>query len=91
VYGGFSNFSLAPEYKMTYNEEDQQYEAWLYLKQGYYNYAFLTNHPDDPIGSWHRFEGNFPDTENNYYILLYYRPFGSRYDQLIGYEVLSSQ
>ena len=36
-------------------------------------------------------EGNWYETENQYTILIYYRPFGARYDQLIGVKSLSSR
>jgi len=29
-------------------------------------------------------EGDWFETENQYIILIYYRPFGGRYDQVIG-------
>jgi len=31
-------------------------------------------------------EGNWYETDNTYQVLVYYRPFGKRYDQLIGYK-----
>jgi hypothetical protein len=53
------------------------------LKQGYYNYQYLvvdrqTGQPDAE-----GFEGNCYETCNEYQILVYYRPFGVRYDQLM--------
>jgi hypothetical protein len=35
-------------------------------------------------------EGNYWATENAYVILVYYRPFGARADELIGYTSLNS-
>ena len=35
--------------------------------------------------------GNFYQTDNNYKILVYYRPPGEIYDQLIGFGELNSK
>ncbi len=35
-------------------------------------------------------EGNYWDTENNYTILVYYRPLGGRADELVGYTRVNS-
>ena len=53
------------------------------LKQGYYNYYYDT--PDDSV------EGNFYQTQNEYLILVYARPIGSRYDSLVGWKVVRSE
>jgi hypothetical protein len=37
-------------------------------------------------------EGDWYETENEYHIIIYYRPFGARFDRVIGYQkVLSSR
>ena len=35
-------------------------------------------------------EGNFTNTENNYTVLVYFRPFGARADELIGITQVNS-
>ena len=35
-------------------------------------------------------EGNYWGTENSYIILVYYRSFGSRADEVIGFTALNS-
>jgi hypothetical protein len=35
-------------------------------------------------------EGNFWGTENAYTVLVYYRPFGARVDEIIGFASLNS-
>jgi hypothetical protein len=35
-------------------------------------------------------EGNFWNTENSYTILVYFRPFGGRSDELIGATTINS-
>ena len=36
-------------------------------------------------------EGDFHQTENEYYVYVYHRPFGLRYDKLVGFQKLSYQ
>jgi hypothetical protein len=79
-----------PRSQMEYNPETRSYEKHLFLKQGHYNYSLLFI-PDgrstalsDPI------ERNFYQTQNEYAVYVYYRPFGSRYDRLAGFSTASS-
>jgi hypothetical protein len=77
---------------MIFNEARGAYEKTLLLKQGYYNYSYVTL-PDKPNSehfSYENTEGNYWGTENSYTILVYYRAFGSRADELIGYTTLNS-
>jgi hypothetical protein len=83
VFGELSDWQLKPEYKMRYEESVKAYVCEAYLKQGYYNYEYLvvnqkTGKPDEE-----GFEGNWHETTNEYQILVYYRPFGQRYDRLM--------
>ena len=76
---------------MIFNEEKGIYEKALYLKQGYYNYSYvtLTDRRDQPA-SFENTEGNYWGTENSYLVMVYYRPFGARYDELVGFARLNS-
>lgn len=96
LFGGFSEFKKKRQFKMTYNPAINSYVAKVMMKQGFYNYWYVTNRnsfgelPTDTPFSLERTEGNFDETENDYLVLIYYRPVGGRYDQLIGHEVLNS-
>ena len=82
--GAWTGDELSPQYKMQWNEASRQYEAALWLKQGYYSYQYITVQPDGhtaPVPS----EGNFHQTENSYQALVYYRGAGERTDRLVGY------
>lgn len=70
--------------KMPYNYETKAYEKAVLLKQGLYNYLYVTS--KDNRASTTLIEGNFFQTENDYMILVYYRPPGVRYDKLIGIQ-----
>lgn len=88
VSGRWASMGLVPDYEMQYNEQSECYEANILLKAGYYNYLYLAT---DMLSSYYPSkgltapaEGDFYQTENEYAILAYYRPTGSRYWQLVG-------
>lgn len=80
---------------MTYDAEEKCYHARAYIKQGGYNYLYYVGRADGKAGrstNWHMsllpLEGSHWQTENEYSIQIYYRPFGARYDRLVGNKVL---
>jgi hypothetical protein len=92
LFGELTNYSLDESAKMEFNADRGVYEGTLFLKQGYYNYSYVSI---DRREKGSRFsiantEGNFNITENNYTVLVYYRAFGARADELIGYSVVNS-
>jgi hypothetical protein len=95
IFGALSDWQFQPEFKMEYNNAINAYVGMLLLKQGYYEYEYLTlkRNPkkgEPPLVSREHTEGNWFETENQYTILIYYRPFGERYDQVIGSYTISS-
>ncbi|MBC7487253.1 MAG: DUF5103 domain-containing protein [Cytophagaceae bacterium] len=87
IYGGLSNWQLAPENRMVYNTKNDAYEARLLLKQGIYNYRyFVTGKGMDE----NYYEGNYSATENVYDVIVYYRIPGEFYDRIIGYQTMRS-
>lgn len=77
--------------KMEYNNATNRYEAHAMLKQGYYSYRYVTTSLDGSTVLPQPSEGNFHQTENEYQILVYYRPFGQRTDQLVGYKNIKTR
>ena len=78
---------------MIFNSEKGVYEGTLFLKQGYYNYSYVSIDTKDKRNNRFSFagtEGNYNTTENNYTVLVYYRSFGGRYDELLGYAQVNS-
>ena len=65
--------------------ESGLWEVELYLKQGYYNYQFAVRNTKTAEVSQTYIDGSFWQTENLYQALFYFRPWGFRYDMLIGY------
>ncbi|HMR44348.1 MAG TPA: hypothetical protein PKC40_10970, partial [Saprospiraceae bacterium] len=80
----FTNWKLKDEFKMAYNNQINGYVASILLKQGYYNYVYALVDRKTGKVSFEDTEGNWYETENDYTILAYYRPFGERYDRVIG-------
>ena len=75
---------------MYYNKTLSQYEATLYLKQGYYNYEYVYLKDNEKQCDESLIEGSHSETENDYEIYVYYRPMGSNYDQLVGMKRANS-
>jgi hypothetical protein len=90
VYGAFNNWECNENNRMEYNHDLGVYQKSIYLKQGYYNYAYalLENGKDSPDISY--IEGSHWQTENNYTIYVYYHDIGKNYDRLIGFKTLNS-
>lgn len=83
VFGQLSDWQLKPEFKMRYEESVHAYVCEAYLKQGYYNYQYLVVNRKTGKADEEGFEGNWHETGNEYQILVYYHPFGVRYDRLM--------
>ena len=89
VYGNFNNYAINEVNKMNYNSKTGNYEIQIILKQGFYNYKYVTVNKDGAINQG-AISGNFYQTENNYKVLVYYRDLGARYDKIIGLGESSS-
>ena len=83
VVGDFNQHIISDKNKLNYNLESGRFEAELLLKQGIYNYKFASQDNDGT-----RYEnfisGNYWPTENDYWVLIYFRAIGARCDELIG-------
>lgn len=91
LFGAFTEWLLKPEFKMVYNPAVNAYVGKAYLKQGYYNYMYAAVPKTGGEIDFEPIEGNWYETRNDYTILVYYRPFGGRYDRLIGALTFSSR
>jgi hypothetical protein len=90
IYGAFNDWQITNENKMVYNSRTHLYEATLMLKQGFYNYTYVTADNAGMINT-RTIEGSFYQTENNYSVIVYYKKYGELYDQVIGYGSASSE
>ncbi len=90
IYGNFNGWQVTGENKMTYNDRLKLYTGKLLLKQGFYNFGYVTANKDGVVNN-HAIDGSFYQTENDYSVLVYYKPIGSRYTQVIGYGKANSE
>lgn len=91
IVGMFNNYSLSPEYKMEYNAEKGLFEKAILIKQGFTNYQYVIADKNGKIDQENAIDGNFYQTENNYFVLVYYRGNNDRYDRVIGKGIATSE
>jgi hypothetical protein len=92
VVGEMNKYNLDDSSAMTYNADKGAYEKTLYLKQGYYSYAYVTKDAQNPNSTamTELTEGDYWETENDYTVLIYYRSLSGRHDELIGVSSINS-
>jgi hypothetical protein len=92
IVGELSGNQISDSSLMEFDERKGVYYKRLLLKQGYYSYTYVTkdNKRLQAIANPALTEGNYWETENNYTILVYYRSFGGRHDELVGLRQISS-
>jgi Domain of unknown function (DUF5103) len=88
--GQLTNYEFNDKTRMVFNEEKGVYECTAFLKQGYYNYTYIAVDKNNPANR-RDLEGDYWETENSYTILMYYRSFTDRADQLIGVGKINSR
>ena len=90
IVGRFNDFKIDERSKMEYESTRRRFYTDLYLKQGVYDYQYVwvdkNGKPDDIA-----LEGSYFETENEYQVLVYYRPNNARWDELIGYRLLTNK
>ena len=90
VNGMFNNFAIGEENKMDYNAEKGIYEKALLIKQGFTNFQYVIADSNGKIDEENAIDGNFFQTEDNYFVLVYYKENNQRYDRIIGKGIASS-
>ncbi|MBQ0048888.1 MAG: DUF5103 domain-containing protein [Bacteroidales bacterium] len=83
VQGLWCNNWPCEDYRMEYDEEEEEYRVAVLLKQGYYDYRFVQLEGEEVTQG--RTDGDFFQTNNEYQVLVYYKEPGGRYDRLVGY------
>lgn len=91
LFGQLTNYGASDSARMRFNAEKGVYETSAFLKQGYYDFMYVTRPRDrnEPF-SFEETEGNYWESENEYTILIYYRPLGGRADELVGITKINS-
>ncbi|MET1054016.1 MAG: DUF5103 domain-containing protein [Pedobacter sp.] len=90
VVGRFNNYTLSEENKLRFDPAKKKFLTSLYLKQGVYDYQYVWKDNTNSKADNTTFEGSFFETENDYQAFVYYRKPGSRWDELIGYNLVST-
>lgn len=83
IYGAFNNFKIEEETKLNYNETKKMYEGAILLKQGFYNYTFVGVNKGNILNT-RLVRNSFFETENEYTVIVYYRPLGGFFDRVVG-------
>ena len=91
IYVGGDLFlnQLGTANRMQYDNENRCYYLTALVKQGGYDYQYWFV-PKGQNVTLQRTEGSHWQTENEYTVYVYYRPFGSRADRLVGVMVQKS-
>ena len=90
LYGQLTNYGYTDSIRMNFNRDKQAYETRILMKQGYYDYTYVAVDKNKPSIK-NEMDGNNYETENNYTILIYYRAYAGRSDQLIGISSFNSR
>jgi hypothetical protein len=90
VFGELTDWQTQDDAKLEYNPTTNYWEAELYLKQGIYNYQYVYV----PFGSTDidatYIEGSHWQTNNDYWVFVYFTDETSLYDRLIGAEYINT-
>jgi hypothetical protein len=90
LFGKLTDWQMKPENKMQYDSNTKSYYVSMLLKQALYNYVYVYEKENNKVADTNIMEGNFFETENEYQLLVYHKPVGSRYDRLIAYKTIDN-
>ncbi len=93
IYGALTDWDFKDEAKLQYNPKKNKFEGKLFLKQGYYNYRYVFKSQDGMFSTEadrYLAEGNHFQTDNEYYIFVYYKSYSDDYEQLIAFDRINS-
>lgn len=87
--GGEFNYNLLNnDVRLRYDGKTESYVQTVLLKQGGYNYQYWFVPKGESKASPARVDGSYWQTKNEYTIYVYHRPWGERYDKLVGVKVV---
>lgn len=90
ILGDFNQNLLNENVLMSYNPNLKCYEKTVLMKQGGYNYQYAFVPKKTRKVTFQKIGGSHWQTDNEYCIFVYHRPFGERYDKLVGVRILYS-
>ncbi|MDD4970161.1 MAG: DUF5103 domain-containing protein [Paludibacter sp.] len=86
--GEFNYNQLNNDVRLSYDGKTESYVKAVLLKQGGYNYQYWFVPKGETKASPERVDGSYWQTKNEYTIYVYHRPWGERYDRLVGVKVV---
>lgn len=89
VVGRFNGYKLDAGSKLTFDASLNKYVASIFLKQGVYDYTYVWVDAKGKADIT-ALEGSYFETENEYQVLVYYKPAGARWEELVGYRAVNS-
>jgi hypothetical protein len=89
LVGKFNDYRLDDDSRMRFDAASGKFAVSQFLKQGVYDYTYVWVDKSGKADIY-ALEGSHFETENDYQILVYYRPPQARWEELIGYQTLNS-
>ena len=86
--GEFNYNQLNDAVRMKYDGKTESYTQTVLLKQGGYNYQYRFVPKGEQKASVDKVDGSFWQTGNEYTVYVYHRPWGERYDKLVGVKII---
>jgi len=86
--GEFNYNQLNDPVRMKYDGKTESYTQTILLKQGGYNFQYWFVPKGESKASSERVDGTYWQTKNEYTIYVYHRPWGERYDKLVGVKIV---
>ena len=90
IMGALNDWCFNESNKMTYDYRLRGYTCSMVLKQGYYNFMFVTLDRQTHEISTDITAGNHWETNNVYKLYFYFYNMLKGYDELIGYSIVNS-
>ena len=90
VGGDLFNNEMTLRNRMQYDNDAKCYWLTALVKQGGYDYQYWFVPKDTQKTTTQRVDGSYWQTENTYTVYVWWRPFGSRYDRLVGVTTVVS-
>ena len=87
--GEFNYNQLDDGVRLKYDGKTESYSQTVLLKQGGYNYQYWFVPKGEQKASAQRVDGSYWQTGNEYTIYVYHRPWGARYDKLVGVKIVN--
>lgn len=84
VVGMFNDYQLSNDYEMKFDDASNSYKTALLIKQGFTNYKYVIAKNDGTVLEDLNPDGNYFETENIYYALVYFKNDSDRYERVIG-------